>query len=148
MDGGIDLVYSRRFGWHVQERLQKLLRDEYGGQLPVGMAVIVETGDTEIPYLISAPTMHAPNNVSHTLNAYLAFRAALRAVVQKNDQQPNTIQSIICPGLATATGQMPPEICAKQMHAAYMHVLGGQLWQPKGVNEIINEHFRLLSVDD
>jgi O-acetyl-ADP-ribose deacetylase (regulator of RNase III) len=148
MDGGIDLVYSKRFGWHVQERLQKLLREEYGGQLPVGMAVIIETDDPDIPYLISAPTMHAPSNVRRTLNAYLAFRAALTAAQRKNEQQSNAIQSIICPGLATATGEMPPEICAKQMHAAYMQILGGQPWQPEGVNEIINEHFRLLRVDD
>lgn len=57
MDGGIDLVYSRRFGWQLQERLQKLLRDEYDGELPVGMAVLLGTDDPGIPYLISAPTM-------------------------------------------------------------------------------------------
>jgi O-acetyl-ADP-ribose deacetylase (regulator of RNase III) len=148
MDGGIDLVYSQRFGWHVQERLQALLRREYDGQLPVGMAVIIETDDPDIPYLISAPTMHAPNNVSETLNAYLAFRAALQVALKKNEQQPNAIQSIMCPGLATATGEMLPEFCAKQMHAAYIQVMGGKPWQPKSINEVIMEHYRLLRVDD
>lgn len=32
-----------------------------------------------IRYLISAPTMRIPTNVSKTANAYLAFRAVLRA---------------------------------------------------------------------
>ena len=32
-----------------------------------------------IRYLISAPTMRVPTNVSQTANAYLAFRAVLRA---------------------------------------------------------------------
>ncbi len=32
-----------------------------------------------IRYLISAPTMRIPTNVSKTVNAYLAFRAILRA---------------------------------------------------------------------
>jgi O-acetyl-ADP-ribose deacetylase (regulator of RNase III) len=148
MDGGIDRIYSLRFGWHVQERLQALLRDEYGGQLPVGMAVMLETRNPDIPYLISAPTMHAPNDVSETQNAYLAFRAALRLVEQKNAQQPGTIKSILCPGLATATGRMPFNACARQMYTAYMQVLGGQPWQPKSINEVINEHYRLIRPND
>ena len=32
-----------------------------------------------IRYLISAPTMRVPSNVAKTTNAYLAFRAVLRA---------------------------------------------------------------------
>ena len=32
-----------------------------------------------IRYLVSAPTMRVPCNVSETVNAYLAFRAVLRA---------------------------------------------------------------------
>jgi len=50
MDGGIDLVYSRRFGWELQERLQALLRGEHAGELPVGQAVIVPTQDTSTPF--------------------------------------------------------------------------------------------------
>lgn len=29
MDGGIDLAYSNRFGWDLEERLQELLRKEH-----------------------------------------------------------------------------------------------------------------------
>ena len=32
-----------------------------------------------IRYLVSAPTMRIPTNVDKTVNAYLAFRAVLRA---------------------------------------------------------------------
>jgi hypothetical protein len=71
MDGGIDLVYLRRFGWELQTRLQAHLRDEHDGELPVGQATIVETFDTAIPYLVSAPTMRVPMTVSNTINAYL-----------------------------------------------------------------------------
>src|ERR1700722_6907116 len=52
MDGGIDLVYFRRFGWELQTRLQAHLKDEHDGELPVGQATIVETFDTAIPYLV------------------------------------------------------------------------------------------------
>jgi O-acetyl-ADP-ribose deacetylase (regulator of RNase III) len=148
MDGGIDLIYSRQLGWQVQERLQALLRSEYGGQLPVGMAVLIETDNPELPYVISAPTMHAPTNVSNTLNAYLAFRAALRVIQKKNAEQPGAIKTVACPGLATATGEMPVRVCAKQMHAAYTQVVLGQVWQPASISEVLLEHYRLLRADD
>lgn len=148
MDGGIDLVYSRRFGWQLQERLQKLLRDEYDGELPIGMAVLIGTGDPKLPYLISAPTMRAPTNVSDTLNAYLAFRASLRVIQKHNETFPGSIRSVICPGLATATGEMPVEICAKQMRAAYKQIVEGQTGNSSSINEIINEHYRLLRAED
>ena len=32
-----------------------------------------------ISYVVSAPTMRIPSNVSKTVNAYLAFRAIIRA---------------------------------------------------------------------
>lgn len=147
MDGGIDLVYSRRFGWQVQERLQKLLAEKHEGELPVGMAVLIETDDPDLPYCISAPTMRAPCDVSDTLNAYLAFRASLRLIRDVNQEKPGTIGRVLCPGLATATGRMDPEICAKQMHAAYLQVEGGQPWHATDINEIINEHYRLLRKD-
>lgn len=148
MDGGIDRIYSKRFGWQLQERLQKRLRDEYDGELPIGLAVILGTGDPEIPYLISAPTMRAPANVSDTLNAYLAFRASLRVVARHNAQFPGAIRSVLCPGLGTATGEMPVEICAKQMHAAYVQEVHGQSWDSGSINSIINEHYRLLRPED
>src|SRR5262249_41077917 len=47
MDGGIDLVYIRRFGWDLQDRLQSHLKQHHDGELPVGQAAIVETLDPE-----------------------------------------------------------------------------------------------------
>lgn len=148
MDGGIDRVYSEYLGWHVQDRLRTLLREQYHGELPVGWAVLIETVHPEIPYMISAPTMRAPTDVSQTLNAYLAFRAALRVIQKKNIEQPGTIKTVLCPGLATGTGEMSVEICAKQMHTAYIEVIHNQPFQPSGVNESILEHYRLLRIDD
>lgn len=149
MDGGIDLVYSKFFGWHVQERLQAKLRAEYDGELPVGLAVLVETDHTDIPYLISAPTLRTPVSVANTVNAYLAFRASLRLIAKINSQQPGAIRSVLCPGLATGTGEMPVDICAKQMLTAYQQiVVDGQNWLPTSVNEALIEHYRLLRPDE
>lgn len=80
MDGGIDFAYSEYFGWDIGERLQALLRAEHDGELPVGHAVILPTNHATIRHLVSAPTMRIPMAVPDTLNAYLAFRAALRVV--------------------------------------------------------------------
>jgi O-acetyl-ADP-ribose deacetylase (regulator of RNase III) len=123
MDGGIDLVYSQHFGWELQRNLQRVIRDDYDGELPAGQAAIIATGNQRIPFLVSAPTMRLPMNVADTLNAYLAFRAVLRAVVAWNRGQPTPIRSVLCPGLGTAVGKMPPRRCARQMLAAYRSVV-------------------------
>ena len=71
MDGGIDLLYSHRLGWHVQERLQKLIKEKYHGELLVGQAEIVETDNQQIPFVISAPTMRVPMILKDSVNPYL-----------------------------------------------------------------------------
>ena len=123
MDGGLDLAIRDHVGYKAEERLKKVIIDEYHGELPIGNAVIVETDNAKWPYLISAPTMRIPMNVSNTLNAYLAFRAILLAVSkfnQKHDRK--VINSIICSGLGTGIGQMPPRKCAGQMRVAYSYL--------------------------
>ena len=127
MDGGIDGVYSMHFGWELSARLREVLRRDWDGELPVGCAVIVETHDARIPYLVSAPTMRVPMNVSGTVNAYLAFRATLIAVRNHNRGGPDVpIRSLLCPGLATFYGCMDPRRSARQMLHAYRLVIRGE----------------------
>ncbi|GHU84655.1 tail protein [Spirochaetia bacterium] len=123
MDGGIDLAYSKYFGWKLQKALQEKINTEYYGELPVGAATIIETGNADIPYLISCPTMRIPENVENTVNAYLAFRAALIEVIRFNAESANKISSILCPGLGTLTGSITPVNCATQMIYAYDTIL-------------------------
>jgi O-acetyl-ADP-ribose deacetylase (regulator of RNase III) len=128
MDGGIDLVYSDRFGWELQNDLQDLIRNEHHGELPVGQAVIVPIkGDETYRWLVIAPTMRVPMNVSGTVNAYLAFRATLRAVLDhnRNAGAQDQIRSILCPGLGTAIGRMPAAVCSQQMFLAWRLVMRG-----------------------
>lgn len=131
MDGGIDLIYSQFFGWQLQNRLQERLRQEHHGELPVGQALLIETHHAEIPWLVSAPTMRVPMGVADTVNAYLAFRATLRAVLEHNAASPGRpVRSLLCPGLCTAVGRMPPERAARQMRQAWDIVIAGQPWPP------------------
>lgn len=119
LNGGIDLVYSRRFGPELQNRLQNVLPH---GELPVGQAICLYVADLdkEISYFISAPTMRVPMDVTGTVNAYLAFRAALISAVENN------IRTLLCPGLCTAIGRMPHEKAARQMREAYAVVIEGK----------------------
>jgi O-acetyl-ADP-ribose deacetylase (regulator of RNase III) len=84
MDGGIDLLYSRHFGWELETKLRTLLSERHYGELPVGQAVVLATGHESIPFLVSAPTMRVPMSIGETVNVYLAFRAALIAVLTHN----------------------------------------------------------------
>ena len=142
MDGGIDLAYSTRFGWDVQERLQDLLRKEHAGELPVGQAVIIETYAADITWLVSAPTMRVPADVSDTVNAYLALRAALLAI--RNHSGEPRIESVLCPGLCTSVGRMPAERAARQMAHAWAVVELGQTPSPRVLGQAKEAHTWLL----
>ncbi|GMA15190.1 hypothetical protein GCM10025871_15210 [Deinococcus metallilatus] len=144
MDGGIDLIYVSKFGWDLQTRLRTQLCEKHDGELPVGQALVIETYDSEIPYLISAPTMRVPSDVSLTINAYLAFRAVLRVIQKHNTQHPAPIKSIVCPGLCTAIGKMPADRSARQMAAAYAVCILGQENMPLTLGQAVEEHYRLL----
>jgi O-acetyl-ADP-ribose deacetylase (regulator of RNase III) len=144
MDGGIDALYTYQFGAGVQERLQDSIVREHGGELPVGEAVIVRTDHPDIPWCISAPTMRIPRDVSDTVNAYLAFRAALRAVLDHNRRGGPLIESILCPGLATSVGRMPVHRCARQMRVAWDRVLGGSPTFPSSLRDAGADEMDLL----
>jgi O-acetyl-ADP-ribose deacetylase (regulator of RNase III) len=144
MDGGIDLVYSQRLGWQVEARVRARLLAEHDGELPVGQALIVETGREELPLLISAPTMRVPMDVSSTAHAFLAFRAALRAVREHNRSQPRRIESVLCPGLCTGEGRMPYDRAARQMRAAYDVVVLGKVETKGGLARAVEGHIALV----
>jgi len=144
MDGGIDLVYSNYFGWDLQQRLQEHIRDKFYGEIPVGSAAIIKTNNEKIRYLISAPTMRVPEDVSKTVNAYLAFRAALIEVDKFNKANDEKILSVLCPGLGTLTGMISPRNCAEQMKYAYDSIIGKNVLFPYTLDEAYSKHKYLV----
>lgn len=118
MDGGLDLAIRDALGVAVQKAAQRVIVERHHGELPVGSAEIVRTGDARWPHLVVAPTMRVPESVAHTLNAYLAFRAALLACARYG----TPITSLVCCGLGTGIGGMEPARCAAQMRIALEHV--------------------------
>lgn len=73
MDGGLDYALSQRFGWQLQKALQQAIAARPMRELLVGEAPILTTGDSDIPWLISAPTMCVPMRLRQSVNAYLVM---------------------------------------------------------------------------
>ncbi|HZS09771.1 MAG TPA: macro domain-containing protein [Blastocatellia bacterium] len=153
MDGGIDHIYSHRFGWHVQERLQTLIVEKHHGELLVGAAEIVETDNAGIPFLIAAPTMRVPMILRDSVNPYLAARAALLLVkygifqggIYSGEPIANAVQSLAFPGLGTGVGQVGPNTCARQFRAAIEEVVLEKYTFPKTWADAQARHQRLYT---
>lgn len=120
MDGGLDYALSERFGWDLEKQLQQMIKESPEGELLIGQAIVLNTNDKKVPFLISAPTMRVPTNfnIDTSVNAYLAMKAIL--IKAKSNQQ---INSVAIPGLCTGVGKMQPMISARQMFHAYKEIV-------------------------
>ena len=123
MDGGLDYSISERLGWDMEKELQRRIKALPEGELLIGTAMILETGDNSIPFLISAPTMRVPTNfnIDTSVNAYLAMKAILIQAKQHQD-----IHCVAIPGLCTGVGKMDPHIAARQMYCAFQEIELGE----------------------
>src|SRR5438552_1964509 len=120
MDGGLDAVIKKHLGAQIEKKVQGEVKKLYGGNMKVGTATCVETGNDKPKFLISTPTMvGSSDDVSNSLNVALACCAAFQAVHMHNSQHGGQIRSVVLPGLGAATGKTPVEICADLMWTAY-----------------------------
>ncbi|WP_371680414.1 macro domain-containing protein [Streptomyces sp. NBC_01276] len=116
MDGGVDAAVKRHLGAGIQLRVQRAIRDGFGGSLPVGSAVCVPSGAVNPKYLISTPTMETSSqDVSETLNVALACAAAFQAVHRQNELAPGSVRSVALVGMGARTGRVPARVCANLM---------------------------------
>jgi O-acetyl-ADP-ribose deacetylase (regulator of RNase III) len=148
MDGGIDALYLNHFGAEIQRRVRRQILDYHHGELLVGQADVVETGDNKIPFLITAPTMRVPMNLSDTVNPYLAARAVFLLITHGTfssgsfaDQKiSDHINTVALPGLATGVGKVGYNTCAHQVRAAINDVLLKQYRMPQSWAEASERH--------
>ncbi|MGW3208711.1 macro domain-containing protein [Streptomyces sp. NPDC001135] len=120
MNGGVDAVIKRHLGAGIQLRVQRAIRDQFDGRLPVGSAVCVPSGATNPKFLISTPTMEqSSQNVSETLNVALACAAAFQAIHRQNNGAPGSITSVALVGMGAQTGRVPARVCANLMWTGY-----------------------------
>lgn len=154
MDGGVDAVYLNHFGPSLQRRVQQHILAHHHGELLVGSAAIVETGDASTPYLIAAPTMRVPMILQHSVSPYLAARAVFllvqhgRFVVGEQAEQPiaRQVQTVAFPGLGTGVGRVPASTCAHQMRQAIDDMILRQYRPPDSWAEASQRH-QLLYTD-
>lgn len=152
MEAGLNMVYRRSFGGHVQERLQALLRAQHDGELPVGHAEIIAIDHPRIRWLIAAPTMRVPMSVAGTVNPFLAARAVLRLVKQGHfapgsggeGHVSHAVTSLALPGLGTGTGGVSPRVCAAQVRAAIEEVLLGRVTRFPDLRAALAAHDSLV----
>ena len=130
MNGGIDGLYTKLIGRHLQERVQEKIKTEFNGELLVGQALVIPTDNKKWPYLITAPTMRLPSVIYDYADVYIATKAALN--VTKTIKE---IKTISIPGMGTLTGEVPATIAAKLMKKAYEHFLNPPEF-PKSLMEI------------
>jgi O-acetyl-ADP-ribose deacetylase (regulator of RNase III) len=154
MDGGVDAVYVERFGVRIEARVRDQILEHHSGELLVGDADIVETGDSEVPFLICAPTMRVPMRVNRSVNPYLAARAVMRLMRHGHFRGApfpgvavrDLVSVVAMPGLGTGTGGVGPRKCARQVRAAYEDVVMGRFTMPATLAQASARH-EALAVD-
>jgi len=114
MDGGIDRIYIRHFGDRLQLELHEAIQRRPEGHLPIGASILVETGDTRVPFMIAAPTMYMPEPIP-AQNCFYAMTAVLMAA----DKHSDVVSQVYCPGLGTGVGQVSAIGSAREMADAY-----------------------------
>ncbi|MCR3720242.1 O-acetyl-ADP-ribose deacetylase (regulator of RNase III), contains Macro domain [Prauserella flava] len=146
MRGGIDAMYAKAFPG-IEQRVRSAVLAYHGGELPVGEALAVPTGEPTPAWLISAPTMREPGEQlpPDTVHPYLAAKAVFMlwaegtadpaegsdgtdgangAVAGGAVPLREAVTTIALPGLGTGVGGVAPETCAHQVAAAWDEVFG------------------------
>jgi len=141
MDGGLDLALSERFGWALETRVQAAIRARPLGELLVGEALAVPTGDPRVPWLVVAPTMRVPMRLRQSVAPYLAMKALLVAARDPALEPP--VDALAVPGLGTGVGGLPAAIAARQMRAAFDEIVFGRPGFPADFGEAQGRHIRL-----
>lgn len=119
MGGGVDKRIDDFHRGEAQRVVQRRIAERWRGELPVGSADVLALPSSRFPFLVVAPTMRVPGRIAGTIHAYLAFRAALIAVLDHGRDRGRPIGSLAATGLGTGVGAMSGDEAGDQMRAAY-----------------------------
>lgn len=146
-NGGIDYYISEFFknDINVQESVQKVIKNDFDGELLVGQSLMIPTHNKQFPNLLCSPTMRVPMTLSYgntmSPNIYLATKAIFTLL----HRMPHTkyfIKSIAIPGLGTGVGGVSPKDCAKKMFQAYNDFHLKQYEYPKSLGSASQMHYK------
>lgn len=139
MCGGLDRYLTKRFGEQISEKIKMTLKNDYKRELLIGEALAVETKNQDCPYIISAPTMIIPGDISNTINVFLSTRACLQEAKKMG------LRSIAISAMGLGVGKVPPEICARQMLEAYKEVFVTGWKEPSTIYDIVVNYHYLIN---
>lgn len=142
MDGGIDLYLSTYIFPNIENIVKNTIK-KYGKNnknnqkyLPIGSSIIIDKNYNN-KYLIIAPTMLLPQNISKTNNAYYSTIAILYNLLINNKNNINDID-IIFTSMCCGYGKMEIDISINQILKAINNYKN---YKPTIINNnvIINE---------
>ena len=154
MDGGLDnsirKFYEKEHYTDIEKTVQDVIESKFYGELLVGQAIYFPLFNfnkiKKIPDLIVAPTMRVPMILGkESVNVYLASKAIFSKLIELGTH--SRVRSISISGLGTGVGQVPYDICAKQMKQAYDDVWLNKYNFPTDWSEAQIKH-QLLYSDD
>lgn len=125
MDGGIDAHYMCMWPGIddvLRHRVRALGFESKLGRsyLPLASALAIDAGDGHGSWLVAAPTMWLPQDVSGTRNAYCACLAALHLA----ERLP--VEELVVPAMCCGYGKMSPGESAAQCMQALADFRGGK----------------------
>lgn len=123
MNGGVDNALREFFGTQLEQRVMDKIKEDYLGEHNVGSAFVIETKDSDYPWLVHAPTMRVPSVIAGSDAVYSATWAALVAVAKHNKTESQKIEHIVFPGMGTGAGKMKLDKAAGQMLLAFERML-------------------------
>ena len=119
MNGGVDNALREFFGTQLEQRVMDKIKEDFLGEHNVGSAFVIETKDSDYPWLVHAPTMRVPSVIAGTDAVYSATWAALVAVTLHNKTESQKIEHLVFPGMGTGAGKMNFDKAAGQMLLAF-----------------------------
>ena len=124
LDAGIDGAFARRFGRRLQRALQERIGLDFEGEMPVGDAIVLPTGDLSLPFVVAAPASQFPSAIATEPLLYRSLIAAFRAIDAWNViEEGPPIERIILPDVAQACAGWEVDRLAPQVRRAI------EVWQ-------------------
>jgi O-acetyl-ADP-ribose deacetylase (regulator of RNase III) len=136
MNAGMDAAVIARFGPAVEGAVKERIAAYQFGEVLVGQAFMISTGDPKIPHLIFAPVVRAPKPITHPADVLLATRAAVKLAVDAG------LRKIVMPCMGAGGGRLVP-------NASFAAMVGGiqgarfNLPRPANWQEAQVRHFNL-----
>ena len=102
----------------IKTRVQQEIINKYHGEQPVGTAIIIETHDNKIKYLLHSPTRRTNYSIKGTDNIYMTIKAICNEIriwnANNSDDDGKLIKNVLLTGLGTFYGAVSPEESARQ----------------------------------